>query len=214
MPLEPRLRDALRREVDDIHPNVESHLEAVTRRNERRSGGPAGLLAAAAVIAVVLLVVIQPGVQRTGVAPSGVTGAASPTASVRPDGSDAPLQLTGAAWTVELSGSDPGVDALGMAGTWTMRLGDDATIDLRPPSAFEPPSGRKPIGYVHAEDGASFVTTLFARDFAAPCAGPGTYTWMITGDRLTFTTDDDTCDARRTLLTTRQWSLATTSDPG
>ncbi len=113
-----------------------------------------------------------------------------------------------------LSASDPGVAGLGMAGDWTMRLGAGSTIDLSPPAGFRPPSGRAPDGYVHAEVGASFVTTLFARDFAAPCAGPGTYAWMINGDHLTFTTVDDTCDARRTLLTTRPWSIATTSDPG
>jgi hypothetical protein len=201
MPLDRRLRDDLHRAAESIEPDTEGGLERVTRRAGSRSTGSVVMVAVAAMVVIVVFVtVIMPGRRPDGSVPGGADGIGSPGPTVR----DATSIL--GSWAVTLTDGDPGVASLGMAGEWSMRLGAGSTIDLIPPAGFRPPSGQAPDRYVHAENGTTFLTTLFVRDFAESCTGSGTYTWSVANGHMSLAAVDDTCDARRALLATRSWS--------
>ncbi len=199
MGLDRRLRDELNEAAESIEPDTEGSLERVTLRSESRSRTSSALLATAAVVVIMVFVaVILPGRHPLGPVPGGnQTGSPEPTMPV--------ADLLGS-WSVTLTGADPGVAGLGMTGDWTMRLGAGSTIDLMPPTGFRAPSGRAPDGYVHAETGTTFLTTLLARDFAESCTGSGTYAWSVAKGQLSLVAVNDTCDARRALLATRPWT--------
>jgi hypothetical protein len=201
MPLEPRLRDGLQRAAEQVHPDVEGSLESVRRRADRSSSAVGGLAVAAAL--VVALVFVVQGLGSPG--PQGPGTSASPAASGAAPPPGLPLQ--GTSWEVTLSDADPEAAALGMAGTWRLLLGADATVELTPPAGFRAPSGQPPTRYIHAVDEGSLTTNLFGRDFGASCAGAGTYRWRIDGDQLTLS-GEDTCPARVALLTSATWTAA------
>jgi hypothetical protein len=186
MGLDRRLREELHVHASSIEPDPHGHLEAVMQRGRRRGQWPGALAGAAAAVLLIAVAGTMP--------PPGRQDSA----------------LTGTTWTVSLEPGDPRVADLGMAGTWTLRLGDRSTIELTPPPAFSTDGGTGLDGYVYTIDGADVITNLVSRDHGATCAGPATYRWSIDGDRLTFTSLDS-CDVRATLLATRPWTAA--SDP-
>ncbi|MCY7418013.1 MAG: hypothetical protein LH650_05875 [Chloroflexi bacterium] len=202
MPLDQRLRDGLHRDADPIEPDVLAGLESVTRRASRSSGTTGRLMLSAAAIIVVLVLVRLAGVGphievAPGATPSGATSRSPSTGD--------PAALVGT-WTVTLAPADTGVGPLGMVGDWTMRLGADSTVEVVPPPGFHPPSGSDPGGYAYAVTGPSLVTNLFTRDFAASCAGSGGYTWSADDTSLRLTMTADTCEPRRVLLGTGDWT--------
>jgi len=195
MSLDPRLRSELHREAERIDPDVEQNLTRVLGRSRRGSAGLGSLaLVAAAVIAVVLFLRFQmdsrpgPGIEPSGLHPSPVTD-----------------ESVAGSWTVTL-GDEPGVASQGLGGTWVMRLEPNGSIELVAPATFHPPSGAVSPGAVYVIQDGTFVTSLLARDFSATCAGSGTYGWSLSEAELTFAFDQDTCEPRRTLLTSRPWT--------
>jgi hypothetical protein len=195
MSLDPRLRTALHREAEGVEPNVEHHLARVLQRSR---GQPSGLATLAVVAATVIAVVLflrfqleqQPG---TGVQPSDPHP--SPIAGQIPTGS----------WTVTLS-DEPGVEEYGLGGTWQMRLEPDGSLELVAPPTFDPPSGALSPGSVYVIRDGSFVTNALARDFSTACAGSGTYDWSLANGELSFAMEQDNCEARRVLFSSRPWS--------
>ena len=100
-----------------------------------------------------------------------------------------------------------------MAGTWQMRLRPDGAVGLTPPDAFlEGGSSGGPVCTHVASpcryeaDGTTFSTNLELGKPSAVCNSLGTYSWRLSGDRLTLLPVADACDARRTLLATSAWT--------
>ncbi len=158
MPLDQRLRDGLHRDADAIEPDVLAGLESVTRRASRGPGTTGRLMLSAAAIIVVLVLVRIAGVAphievAPGATPSTMNGSSASPSSSAGFGRG----VTGT-WMVTLAPADTGVESLGLAGDWTMRLGADSTVEVVPPQGFQTPSGGDPGGYAYAVTGPSLVT--------------------------------------------------------
>jgi hypothetical protein len=87
---------------------------------------------------------------------------------------------------------------------WTMRLEPNGTVLLSPPATFLPgASGLSGVAF--SLTGDRFRTNLFYNDY---CNSIGNYVWSRAAGGLTFTSVDDTCAIRRTLLATTAWRPA------
>ena len=106
---------------------------------------------------------------------------------------------------VRLDPADPGVADLGLAGTWSMTLAADGTIDLAPPSSF---AGSRATGHTFSLAGSMFRTDLYYNDY---CNSVGVYAWTRSNGELTFTSSSDGCAIRMTLLGTHPWSEGATT---
>lgn len=201
MSLDRRLRDELRQEADGIEPDVERHLGAVEAGARRRSGGLGAstlLVAAAIVVAAMILRFpggVSPGpggVPSSSVAPSIGASAASPSAPASYP------QIAGT-YSVTLDPSNAAVKQDGVGGTWTIRLEPTGAVVLSPPAAYAP-GAIGTTGIAFSLTGDRFRTNLVPN-----CNSVGNYIWNLAAGRLSFTSADDACSIRRTLLTTTPW---------
>jgi hypothetical protein len=209
MPLDDRLREGLRQDVEHVLPDTERRMRAIRRRGEPRSGSIGWLAAAAAAVAIVAILVI-------GLRPAGVSvrPGSSPGPTVRPTPglSSSHEGIAGTAWSVELLDTDPGVAESDMAGSWTLRLGGDSIAEVSPPDGFTPPDGAARITGAYAITGDLVATNLFTRGFGAACTGSGDYRYSLTGGLLVLA-GRDTCLVRHALLTTRAWAPSASEAP-
>jgi hypothetical protein len=193
MSFDRRIRSGLHRDAQGIEPDVERHLAAVSRHAERSPMRVGGLLAAAAV--VIALVVFL----RLQIDDEAVTSPGAVPSPIGPEG----------AWVTTLSTDQPDVESLGMAGTWSIQYLENGSLVVTAPQTFPAPSRTVPARYIYAITGDSLLTNLFASDYTAACAGPGTYDWTVVSGDLVLRVVEDTCVARRTLLATAPWARPT-----
>ncbi len=82
-----------------------------------------------------------------------------------------------------------------------MRLEPNGTVLLSAPPTFLPgASGLSGVAF--SLTGDRFRTNLFYNDY---CNSIGNYVWGSAAGNLAFTSLDDTCAIRRTLLATTPW---------
>ena len=208
MPLDDRVRGALRAAADDVRPDVEHHLALVRQRSQRaarHTGGFVASVAAVAVVAVAIVVVLR----GTALDPAAIIDPAAPSqpvaAVISPEARDQADVLAGT-YHARLDGHGSEESAASMAGDWELTLGSDARISLTPPAGFETPSGSPLDGYVYVLRGQSFFTNLFTRHFEYSCVGSGAYRWELVDARLTIAAVDDLCLPRIAVLTTESWT--------
>ena len=82
-----------------------------------------------------------------------------------------------------------------------MRLEQNGTVLLSPPPAFLP-GATGLSGVAFSLTGDRFRTNLFYNDY---CNSIGNYVWSRAAGGITFTSVDDTCTIRGTLLATTPW---------
>ena len=195
MSVDDRLRNALRDQAKEFVPPVETSLDRVRARGERRRGASAALAtSAAAVIAIC-----------GGWAVGGLTGGndvppAEPlTAPASPTGvtEDSVVPLRG---QISADVREPIV----LFGTWTLTLNGNGTINAAPPPGYEGDLS----GALFTADLASFRTTLFQADV---CRGVGTgiYSWLRVRDRIEFETISDGCGDRSAFFENSTWLVST-----
>jgi hypothetical protein len=208
MSFDRRLRGELKRDAAAIEPDVERQLGVVEARARRRGGiGPSAVLVAAAIIvaAVILRLPDRPdagpggGPSPSGFASSGPSG--SGNVPVPSPSTPASYPEIAGTYQATLDGANSAVAQDALAGMWTMRLEPNGTVLLSPPATFLPgASGLSGVAF--SLTGDRFRTNLFYNDY---CNSIGNYVWSHGSGRLTFTSVDDTCAIRRTLLVTTPW---------
>ena len=202
MSLERRLREELQREASLIEPDVERDVWVCRSTFATTQGNRSGATACRD----------GSGGRRdhpagAGSSPrrgAGRSPSPSPTASIEtsPSASGAAdaLQIAGTYLTT-LDAADPAVKRDSLAGTWTMRLQPDGAVFLSSPASFVP--GAVGVsGVAFSLVGDRFRTNLFYNEY---CNSIGNYVWSRAAGGLTFTSVDDTCTIRRTLLATTPW---------
>jgi hypothetical protein len=200
MSLDRRLREELRQEAAALEPDVERHLVAVEAGARRRSGVGASWLLLAAAIVVAAIILRFPNGQNTGPAGPGPSVAPSLGPSGSPSTSASYPQIAGT-YAATLDPANATVNKDGVGGPWTMRLEPTGAVVLAAPAAFTPgANGLSGIAFSLAGD--RFRTDLFYNDY---CNSVGNYVWSLAAGRLSFTSVDDTCSIRKTLLTTTAW---------
>lgn len=207
MSFDRRLRESLQEATAAIEPEVERNLRAVEARSGRRSGVGVSTLLVAAAIVVAALILRFP--DRLGTAPGSTPNATvAPTLAPSPGVSlsvPASYPQIAGTYRVVLDPADPTVQKDDVGGAWTMRLEADGAVLLSPPPTFLPgANGLSGIAFSLAAD--RFRTDLFYNDY---CNSVGTYVWNLVAGRLSFTSVDDTCSIRKTLLTTTPWIVGT-----
>ena len=200
MSLDRRLRDELRQEAAAIEPDVERQLGAVEAGARRRSGFGASWLLLAAAIVVAAIILRFPNGQNTGPAGPGPSVAPSLGASASPSTPPSYPQIAGT-YAATLDPANATVKKDGVGGTWTMRLEPTGAVVLSPPATFTPGANGL-SGIAFSLTGDRFRTDLFYNDY---CNSVGNYVWDLAAGRLSFTSVDDTCSIRKTLLTTTPW---------
>jgi hypothetical protein len=203
MSFDRRLREELRHEATAIEPDVERHLGAVEARARRRGGVGAPTLVIAAAIVIAALVLRLPDQFATGgPGPSAQPGlGASPAPSASTPASYPQVAGT---YQVTLDRTNPTVLKDGVGGIWTMQLESTGAVVLRPPASFLPgANGLSGIAFSVTTD--RFRTDLFYNDY---CNSVGNYVWTLAAGRLSFTSLDDTCSIRETLLATTPWLVS------
>jgi hypothetical protein len=200
MSFDRRLREELQREAAAIEPDVERQLGAVEAGARHRRGVSAPTLVVAAAIIIAALVLRLPDQQGTGgPGPSAQPSPrASPTAS--PSLAVSYSQIAGT-YKVTLNPTNATVKQYGVGGTWTMQLEPSGAVALIPPAIFlAGANSLSGIAYSIAAD--RFRTDLFYNNY---CDSVGNYVWYLAAGRLTFTSVDDACSIRVTLLTSSPW---------
>jgi hypothetical protein len=209
MSFDRRLRDKLRDEATAIEPDVERHLGAVEARARRRSGvgAPTVVLAAAIVAAAVIL-------RFLGGSGTGPVGRPAPSAQSSPSASPADQPSAAAAYPqiagtyrITLDPTDTTVKKDGVGGTWTMQLLPDGEMVLSAPPAFRPGVGG-PTGIAFSLAGDQVRTNLYIYNDICSSAAAGVYVWRLAAGRLSFSSVDETCAIRKTLLTTTPWLVS------
>ena len=200
MSLDRRLREELRQEAAAIEPDVERQLGAVEAGARRRNGvGPSWLLLAAAIVVAAIILRFPYG-QNTGPGGPGPSAVPSLGASASSSTAASYPQIAGT-YVATLDPTHATVEKDGVGGTWTMRLEPTGAVVLSPPSSFLP--GANGIsGIAFSITGDRFRTDLFYNDY---CNAVGNYVWDLAAGRLSFTSIDDACSIRKTLLTTTPW---------
>jgi hypothetical protein len=205
MPLDDRLRDALRSEASTVAPDLERRLDAVVRSRDRRRPTRAFQLAAAAVGVLLLAVVVRSG----PVDPiAGLRSLLSSSVEEAPGSTPAPTSTAETivgSYVVRIASSDPAVASLGMAGQWELALASDSTITIVAPDGFATRSGEPLSGYIYAIRDDELHTNLFARHLGRSCVGSGAYRWHLDAGQLALERIDDPCAARDALLTSTPW---------
>lgn len=182
MQVDERLRRDLTRIAYTIQPDVDHHLEEITRRARRGQRQKAlvrvGAVAAAIVTVFVLSLTTLPD-RRQGVASGSLSGT----------------------YVTTIEPGNAILDESGLAGRWSLRFDPAGVIDVTAPPAY-----RGVLSAVlYREAGDSFRTNLFEQDLCSG-HGLGTYAWHVNGDALRFTVFGDTCAERVALLTSHVWS--------
>lgn len=192
MSLDRRLRQGLDRSSSAIEErSFDRVLDGVVARGRRRRRVrrvAAGTLALAALIASV---VIAPKA-LDAIRSFGETKPASPQQLLR--------QIAGT-YTIEVDRSDSAIEALHMAGTWTISLLPTGAMMITPPPAYLR-LWDQPTGDVFAVAADTIRTNALGRLCTSSI---GTYTWVLRDDRLTLAPVTDDCAARRALLTNATW---------
>jgi hypothetical protein len=189
MPLDDRLRDALRDNANTFEPDTDAAWHQIQHRRRRPSIARAVVFAAAAAALVVgLVLIVRPGDEPAGPATSNTT----------PDTIES-VHLTGHYRATLDPSAD--TDRYGVTGTWEVTLDPTGILDIRPPSTFS--------GIVDAQlyeaDGILFRTDLFRTDLCSGLA-VASYRWQIDErGALRFSVVDDDCPARVTFWTTTEW---------
>jgi hypothetical protein len=162
------------------------------------------MLAAAAALVVV-------GVLILGVLPGGGPHRGSEPSSTEPRATPAGTSLAevlrGTAWTANLTPADGADAGTEVTGSWLLRLGGLSVIEVVPPAGLTLPTGVTTLTGVYGFDQGRLVTNVFARDFGASCAGPGSYQVDLVDGRLTLS-GTDTCGIRHVVLTRTPWERA------
>jgi len=189
MSFDDRLRRELNRTADTIEPDVGEALAVVEGRTRRR--GTIGLGSVLAGVAVVLIVVV--GLQTANsVRDSAVGASPSPL-----EGSPDPFGYGRISGTYVANLQAPaGLPDLGdVAGTWTMVLDHDGTMEMTPPATFGEGDAIQ-SGAAFSLAGEGLRTNLFQQR----CDSVGAYSWRLVADQLTLTPFADTCALRATVL--------------
>jgi hypothetical protein len=197
MSVDDRLRSALRDQADGFLPPVESALDRVHARGRRRQSATLTLAASAAGA----VIVGGAWAVSTVVAEDPLSPAETPTAPASPTvGTE-----NGARPLRGQISADVGRPT-GLAGTWTLTLNGNGTMDVEPPDRHEGDVS----GALFTADSTSFRTRLFQH---GRCRGDGTglYTWLRVGPRIEFQEVSDTCTDRRTFFEAATWVLSTGS---
>ncbi|MDP4501170.1 hypothetical protein [Nonomuraea turcica] len=178
MSFERRLREGLVAAAARVEPDTERALVRVRlHRRRRRLFRPL-----VAVVAVAMTVLLVPVVLALS--------------AERRD--EAVTRELAATYTAEL----PDTSGLNLAGRWFLTVRPDGSANVGGPPGLTV-RGPGPAGtYVRIDD-ERLRTNLFYNDL---CTGEGLYGWRRDGDVLTFTVVEDTCAARRMLLTSSPWS--------
>lgn len=182
MSFERRLRDGLAAAAARVEPDTERALVRVwLHRRRRRLFRPLFAVVAVAV-SVAMTVLLVPVVLAIS--------------AERRD--EAVTRELAATYTAEL----PDTPGLNLAGRWFLTVRADGSANVGGPPGLTI-RGPGPAGtYVRLDD-ERLRTNLFYNDL---CTGEGLYGWRRDGDVLTFTVVEDTCAARRMLLTTSTWN--------
>lgn len=174
MPIDDRIRDGLTRNADVPSPSVERHLDRVLARRRRQVAVRTAAVAAVAVGAVVPWALVQGDGQRVG-DPAAPSPALQGTYRVVVGNSDAPAD---------------------MPGTWTVTLGDNGSIAVKPPAGYH---GNGGVGesYELAAPG-ELTTNLFVGAPGCQRGDPpvGVYGFAATAAGVQFTRVEDGCPAR------------------
>ncbi len=192
MSVDERLRSALRDQAHSFVPSVETALEDVRSqgRRPRWRSATVAVASTAAVAAAVVGAVAWLG--HTG--PQGAPPAGGPTsATLATDPTSATLE---GRITADVAAPQD------LAGTWTLPLNGNGSIDVEPPAGY---SGSV-SGALFAAYGSTFRTTLFQTDVCAG-DGTGTYRWLETGDRVEFHVTSDPCAARVRFFEDSAWTV-------
>jgi hypothetical protein len=180
------LRERLEAESERVSlaPGAADRMFERGRRRERSRR--VGALVIGAVLFVVVLAIVRASLPGGDREPQPATP--TPTA---------PGDIAGA-YSVLLPAGDPDVAALGMNGTYTMRLDEDGTMELAGPRRFDLPGS--PITF-DVERGRLTTDALVGQG----CDVEGVYRVALDGGALTFAPIDDRCEMRSTLLGTAEW---------
>jgi len=163
-------------------------------------------VAAVVVIAVAGLQLLPRNSSSVGGPPATATPAASPS-------TPASYPQIAGTYTATIDPTDATLVKAGVAGDWTMRLEPTGAVELSTPASYVV-DGSSMSGIVFSLTGDRFRTNLFYtgafeawanKEGQAPCDAAGNYIWNLAGGRLSFTSIDDTCSMRKTLLTTTPW---------
>ena len=192
MSLDIRLRGGLGRSSSAIEePFIDHVLDGVVTRGRRRRRVrrvAAGMLALAALAAAV---VVAPRA-LDAIRSLGETRPASPQDLMR--------QIAGT-YTIEVDRSDSAIEALDMAGTWTISMLPTGAMMITPPPAYLR-SWDQPTGDVFTVAADTIRTNALGRLCTSSI---GTYTWFLHDERLTLAPVTDDCAARRALFTNTTW---------
>jgi len=194
MPLDDRVKSALKRSTNVVDPDVRRDLATVRRRTRRlvvrqRIGG--GLLAVALLAVAVFL----------GPRILDVIGSQHGRPADRPT-PPASLSLVGS-YRVDLSGTGEPLASEGVDGAWTMEFGGDGTVVWNAPAGSGLSEGL-PRDTYH-QSGSTVVTTVFASELCG--GGVGTYSSARSGSSITFEVVSDACELRRAILTLEPWTV-------
>ena len=203
MSFDRRLREELRQEATAIEPDVERHLGAVEARARRRGGVGASTLVVAAAIVIAALVLRLPDQLAIGGPGLSAQPSLGPSPAASPSTPASYPQIAGT-YQVTLDPANATVHKDGVGGIWTMQLQSTGAVVLTPPRSFLPgANGLSGIAFSVAAD--HFRTDLFYNDF---CNSVGNYVWNLAAGHLNFTSVDDACSIRKTLLSTTPWLVS------
>jgi hypothetical protein len=192
MSLDLRLRDGLDRASSAIEERLTDQvLDGVVARGRRRRRirrVAAGALALAVVIGIVVI------------APKALDAVRS-FREKKPASPQQLLRQIAGTYTAETDQSDSAIEALDMAGTWTISLLPTGAMIIAPPPAYLR-SWDQPTG----DEFTVAADTIRTNALVHLCSSSiGTYTWVLRDDRLTLAPVTDDCLARRALLTNTIW---------
>jgi hypothetical protein len=193
MPLDRRLREGMSRLTADVDPDVDRILQTSVRVARRRI-----IVRRASVVlqaAAVLALVVVAGPRLLDMLSTSGTPADRPT----PSHVDGPQAIAGT-YPIEVSGGPAVVDDQGLAGTWTLQLQEDGSIDVTAPASF----AGSVQGYSFDVDGNVLRTDAFVNDLCNEAQGAGvpvgTYRWELIGRDLVLDATDDACPGRVAIL--------------
>jgi hypothetical protein len=155
----------------------------------------------ATALAVGLAIVAVVGPRLVGVLRTDQPAGPTPSQSAAPPD----FSSIAGTYTVELTDADATVAANHMAGTWTIELGADGTMQLSIPAGFTR-EGQDPAGNAFTLAASQFRTNLFYNDF---CHSIGVYRWGLRGTRLTFSPLIEDCPVRQAIFASQRWVART-----
>jgi hypothetical protein len=187
-----RLRSALRDQAQSFAPSVEAALEDVRNRGRRPRWRSATVAVASTAAAAAAL--------AGAVAWLGHTGTQDGPPADEPSPSTVAVDPTSATLQGRITANVAAPQDL--AGTWTLPLNGNGSIDVEPPTDYPGVVS----GALFSTYGSTFRTTLFQTDVCAG-DGSGTYRWLETGDRIEFHVTSDPCATRVRFFEESAWTL-------